>query len=986
MTTASNRTSRLSTSTGYTAIFLALFAVVLASQAARNPDLLLALAHGRDLLAGTVRPATGWLFEIPIYGLFRVGGEWSLVAAKTVILALVPILLVRFRSGLGGWTTTLIIGLAVLAMNHRTPVGPMVVSLVLFTLLLRRDSLAAEQTGPRSFDWRSLLGIAVWANVHDWWMIGVAALMAIDIGRRLDRGRSGTPPGWLAILARPAAGCLSPFLFEGPKLPTNLGWLFGRADATGLESFAARIHSPFSEAFRTIFLETPAVLAFYLLLSLGIATFLVSVRSWSWARVLPFAILAGLSSLEARLIPLFAVVAPVAIFGNLAAKRDSSILPRRSILLNIAGTLTAGAFLLAAWPGWLQLKPFEPRSWRFHPPADIVAGAQAYCRTEAHRLPGAKTLHLVRETHAAFRWHCPDDAGIVDDRAIDSLLAPAERLAQADQLLDDLGIDRVVVRGGDPLCDLHLARLATWTDRWQLIGTGGGIAVFARRDPSASATVELDLDRLALQPASESLPPLDPPLPTDESFVRRHFWTDPPAAFASRDEARLLLKLVESEGVSAPMRHLQAWETSQAVGLIGGVNPVIGNPITAAALRGHLFRPALPDDDPFAKAGPPAISRLVFAMQQRFAADRGHVTPSRVYAAIRAARSAVAESPNDSLAHLLLARAYQALPQHTQEQRWAARLPRIARLRNIQASAAYNRAIQLNPDLAEAHYELGQLYQGAGCFDLAVNHLKSWRKLEILRLRLGGDRSRLEQLEPIMDRMEREVARQLAGFEKESARISVGDRAADAVRRGLGGTARDLLLKSDVSAFGRIGTEIEIDFLLRTGRPREVLDWLEPDVQGTLGAFPYRWSRAQARAALGQYAPARKELAAALGDAGTLPTPESVGRRAGELLGVALMDEHANRGQLPQWLLHALRHSDFFNHMLDVESTLGRECEMVVLDGLLAFESGRMDEARARFASVVAFAPRRGASGQLNAPAVEIAREALLLLEPFRGN
>lgn len=970
--------------TDRSAIYLALFAAVLASLAARNADLLLALANGRDLLDGVIHPATGWLFDVAIFGIFRVCGGWSLVAAKAAALVVVAILLVRFRSGLGGWTTTLIVGLGVLAMNHRSSVGPSVASLLIFTLLLRRDFLKAQLPSPRPFEWRSLLVIAIWANVHDWWMFGVATLLGIDIGRKLDRGRSGASGEWSAMIARPAAGCLSPFLFEGPKLPANLGWLIGQTDATGLESFTTRIHSPYSDGFRALFLESPAVLAFYLLLSMGIVSFLISARSWSWAQALPFAILAGLSSLEARLIPLFAVFSPIVIFGNLAANRDIAGPSRRSILLNFAGTFTAGAFLLAACPGWLQSKPFEPRSWRFLPPADIVTGAQAYCRTQPHRLPGAKTLHLVRETHAAFRWLCPDDVGVVDDRAIDSLLAPAERLAEADQFLNDLGIDRVVIRGGDPLCDLHLARLATRTDRWQLIGTGGGIAVFARRDPSASATVELDLDRFALHPAPGSLPPLDPPLPSDESFVRRHFWRAPPAASASRDEARLLLKLVESESASAPIRHLQVWETSQAAGLIGGINPAIGNPIIAAALRGHLFRPALPDDDYFAKAEPPAISRLVFAMQQRFAVDRGHVTPRRVYSAIRAARLAVAESPNDSLAHLLLARAYQTLPQYTVEQRWASRLPRIARLRNVQASAAYNRALQLNPDLAEAHYELGQLYQGAGCFDLAINHLKSWRKLEILRLRLGGDKSRLEQLEPILGRMESEVARQLAEFEKVSARISVGDRAADAVRRGLGGTARDLLLKSDVSAFGRIGTEIEIDFLLRTGRPREVLAWLEPDVQGTIGAFAYRWSRAQARAALGQYAQAREELGEAIGEA-ALPKPDIVRRRAGELIGVAIMDERANRGQLPHWLLHGLRHSDFVSQMLDIESKLGRECELTVLDGLLAFESGRMDEARARFASVVAFAPRRGAAGQLNAPAVEVAREALQLLEPFRG-
>ncbi len=963
----------------FTTYFLAIFALVLASVPARHPELLQAFANGRDLLAGAVRPATGWPFELAAFGLARTIGDASLVPLKALAMGFVAVLLARFRGANGAPATAIVVGLASLAMNHRIPLGPPVASVFFFAILLRRDANAAASERPRRIDWLGLGLVALWANVHDWWMFGVAALLALNLGRRFDRGRSGTAIGGLGMLALPLAGCASPFLLEGAKPPAVLRWLVGGGSDLGLESVAARIHSPFSVAYRALFLETPSALAFYLLLGVGVALF---VRSWSWARVLPFAILAGLSSLEARLIPLFATFAPVAIFGTLATRSQET--PRRgSLLTDAMGVLVGSAFLLAAWPGWLQPKPYEPRSWRFLPPPDLAAGADAFRAIDAPRSAGAKTLHLTRETFAAFRWHCPNDAGVVDDRAIDALLAPSDRLDDADALLAELRIDRVAVRGGEPLGDLHLARLLSRSDRWLLRSAGGGVAVFARRDSLPPDAVEWDLDRPAYRPTERETAPTNPPLPADESPWRRHLWTVPTVASAARDDARLLLKLVESQGASAPLRHLRTWEATQLAGLVGAANPAAGPWAADAAARGNLFRPALPDNDPFAKVGPMPFERLIFALQRQYAMERGQATPGRVYAAVRGARRAAAESPTDAGAQLALARAYQSLPQHTVEQRWAARLPRIARLRNVQASTAYNRALALNPDLGEAHFELGQLYQGAGCFDLAVSHLKAWRDLERIRLRLGGDRARLDQLEPILERMEKEVARQTAEFEKESGRISVGDRAADAVRRGLGGTARDLLLKSDVSAFGRLGAEIEFDFLLRTGRARDAIEWLEPDVQGTLGAFAFHWTRAQARAALGHYAAAREELAAILQDGGRVPAPERVRRRIGELLGAALLDEQPLRVQLPQWLLHTLRHSDFTGHMLELDSTLSLECEMAVLNGLLAFECGSIADARAEFAAVVALAPRRGAAGQLNAPAIEVAREALQLLDQF---
>jgi TPR repeat len=964
-------------------IFLVLFAIVLASLPARNSDILSSLANGRDLAQGTVRFSTGWPLDLAAYVAHSILGGWSLAIAKAVALGFVAFILSRDRTRSGWMAPSIVVGCAVLAMNHRIPLGPPVVSVLLFAIILWRNRRIAETPVPRRrIDWPHVVLIAVWANVHDWWLFGVLTLVAIELGRWLDRGRTGAPLGWPGFAVMIGAGFLSPYAFEGVRLPAVLRWLGDASGDGGLESFGARIHSPFSDAYRAIFAETPAALAFHLLLSIAGLSFVASIRNGSWSRFLPFLILAAISGIESRTVPLFAVLAPFVILGNLETLSRTDA-PRPTRLFGCIGILFGSAFLVAAWPGWLQSRPYEPRSWSVLPPPDLAAGATAFRSIKFERPHGARTLHLVRETSAAFRWHCPDDRGIVDDRAIDALLAPPESLDAADALLDELGIDRIVVRGGDPICDAHLARLAARTDRWRLIAAGGGVATFARRDALPPTATELDWDRIAYRPTDFEQAPSGQPAAIEGHPVRRWLLADPSTVSPARDDARLQLKLVESLGASAPLDHLRTWDAMQLAGLIGGANGLIGSSPTETALRGNLFRPVLPDADPFAKGGPPPLARLVFAMQQRFAIERGQATPGRVYSAIRAARRATAEAPDDALAHLVLARAYQSLPQYTMEQRWAARLPRIARLRNVQASAAYNRAVRLNPDLAEAHYELGQLYRGAGCFDLALQHLREWRTLERIRLRVGGDRARLDQLEPVIERMGTEVAKQLAEFEKETSRISVGDRAASAVRRGLGGTARDLLLKSDVSAFGKTGTEIEIDFLLRTGRPRDVLDWLDPEVQGTLGAFAYRWSRAQAQAALGHYSAAREELAASLGETGQVPTPASVRRRIGELLGFALLDEQPNRDPLPQWLLYALRHSDFVNHMLDLEATLTRECEVAILDGLLSLESGRMADARARFESVLALAPRRGASGQLNAPVIEVAREALDLLNRF---
>jgi tetratricopeptide (TPR) repeat protein len=948
----------------WAALGLAVFAGLLAATTARNTDLFQHLLGGRNLISGGWSFSNTWLFDLVLYSGFQWFQGTGLVVAKVVAIALLSIGLERTARTHDWPIPFLAVGLALLAAAHRLPLQPAIASLLIFTCV--QMIVLTRRTGERVPIWRLAIPFAIWANVHDWWMFGLVLLALQELGDRLDGQTTALPRrGWIVLLA---CCLLSPWLWNGVRGPAILSWVFGESGDTGMVPFQSRLHSPFTATYWEFVRESPAGLAYYALLALGGLSFVLNRSGWKWSRALPVLATAGLSAVEARTIPLFAVVVAPVLARNLDewVGRDLG----RSFGSRAFGMLVALVFCVAAWPGWLQSAPYEPRRLAVEPPADLVSAARAGNRWIGLSSGTSRTLHLSRDSLAVFNYYCPDNRGVIDDRILAALVS--DDPASAERMLREQSIERIVVRAGDSAADRHLARLLASRVEWPLVQIDGGVALFCRNEARPIGVDPIDLDRIAYRPTeAEQAPPQQPAVKEDEWW---HLLQPPnPARSAARDEARLFLKIVESYAPEAPIRHLSEWEAFQIGGLIGTPNPV------DAAIRAQYFRPAIVNEDPFTRAD--GLARTIFAAQQRFARDRGFAPPGLVYAAIRAARRASAETPEDAGAFHLLGQAYLALPQSTAEAGWGARLPQVARLRNVQASAAFNRAVELQPRLAESHYELGMLYQGAGCFDLAIDHLDSWRALEVRRVKTGADRTRLDQVEPILEKMRAEVEKQRIAFRKESEKISVGDRAANAVRRGLGGTARDLLLKSDISAFGKLGADIQFDFLLRTGRTRDVINWLTPEVQGTIGAFPYRWSRAQAYAARGDYAAARDELAATHGPEGALPSPARVRERIATLLGWAVLDEQPNRLQAPERLLFVMRHSDFLNSMLELDATLTRECETDILVGLLALESGLIDEARAQFQGVLALAPRRGQAGQLNAPSFEIAREALQLID-----
>jgi tetratricopeptide (TPR) repeat protein len=737
--------------------------------------------------------------------------------------------------------------------------------------------------------------------------------------------------------------------------------------------------SPFGWAYLSALGGSPAALAFYPLLGLGLVSFLLVQRGWRWQRFLPWAAVLVLAVLRARTVPFFAVVAGPVLAWNLHdffARRTRPALPL-AFRLAAAGvaTLLAAAFLVSAWPGWLQRPPFGPRQWAVKLPAGPEQAAAAVRRGYAEQAwpPGSRTLHLSSDTAAAFAWFCPDDDGVFDPQLAS---AATNDPGGADERLATAGVGRVVVDAADRgMPRVVLTRLLADPDRWPVLHLEGGVAVFGRRDPSRAGGGdpargrELDLDRLAFRPTEGERAPPDPPR------ARRWwegFWKSAPPPAVDRDQAAVLLLRAELGRASAPGRHLAEWEAEQAAAVAVAAAGWAGPAGAAdAALRLTVFRPPVPG--PGGAVAP--ITRYTFDSQRLFALARDDAPLGVLYAAVRAARRAVAADPADASAHLLLGQCYLRLLTLTRERVWAVRLPQLAELRQAQASAALNRALRLNPDLSRAHLELGRLYQRVGCLDLALDELRAYRAATG---RAGADPNREGVSDAELDALARVVHRQRAEFAPESVRARVAIRARAAMRRGLAGEARKILLESDVSAFGSEGAELELDLLLRTGRAEDVRDWSAADLRDLLGTTRYHWLRTQALAALGDYAAADAELTDLAGDDG--PAPARAGTAFAALTGRALLDEQPGRLDPPAVFARVSARQAFWSGLRQAVAGLAERADATVLRGLLALEAGDVGRARTALRAALACSPQEPGGGGLDFQSGPVARGALGLV------
>jgi hypothetical protein len=994
-------------------LFVAAFGLLLGSSPARGPGPWAHLADGRAVAHGAVgRAGPTWLYDLGGYGLYGALGGAGLVAVKAVAVAALALVLFR----LGRTTGRVLIpvacaGLAVLALGTRVPLAPVTVSYFLLALAAGWAWRAATDA-PAWPGWWPVALFAAWGGIDRWFALGLATVALVQLGRWLD-DRSAGGRGLLralAALAVLAAVAVAAHLV-GLLHPEGLGWASTYGPAEGPASSAGLV-SPFGRAYRTAAGTSPAALAYYPLLGLGVVSFLLA--PWRWARFLPWAALAALSGYQARAVPFFAVVAGPVLAWNLQdffARRSSRqgdketgrqrdgetgtapvmepgfrfrrLLPSPPLLVSLSACLIGAAFLAAAWPGWLQGPPYEPRRWALQPPPGLGQAAAVVCQEHAGNGPraGTRTLHLARDTASVFTWFCPHDDAVLDPRLAADLAGEdgsdvGERLAAA-------GVGRVVISTADrgpPVA--AMTRLFGDPGRWPLLHLEAGVAVFGYRGDARNgvsgtpAGSEADLDRLAFRPEPGEKAP-QAPEPGRRWWDA--FWKLVPAPAGDREQAAALLLLAEvaRQPPGAQARHLAAWEAGQLAALTAAA---AGRPGTGGAadvsLRLTLLRPPLPASG----SALPSITRYTFDCQRQFMLARDDAPLGVLYAAVRAARRALAVDPADARGHLLLGQCYVRLLTATRERTWALGLPQLAQLRQAQASAALVRAAALNPGLAQAHLELGRLYQQVGYLDLALAELRAYRAAASRDVAGGGRESVPDDL---LDALAGRVEGARAAFASESARGRVADRAQAALQRGLAGEARSLLLESDVSLFGAEGTELEVDLLLRTGRAGDVRDWTAAELKGTLGGKGYHWLRAQALAALGEYAAADDELAELAKEGGPLPAPAV--EVFALLAGRAVADEQRNAVGLPAALARAFAWSEFGTAVRRESAALALRADAATLRGLLALESGEVAAARESFRSALAHSADTPGGGGLAFNGWETAHGALQLLRQGGG-
>ncbi|MBV9124763.1 MAG: hypothetical protein JO112_15515, partial [Planctomycetes bacterium] len=432
-------------------------------------------------------------------------------------------------------------------------------------------------------------------------------------------------------------------------------------------------------------------------------------------------------------------------------------------------------------------------------------------------------------------------------------------------------------------------------------------------------------------PATAQAPAVGPNSPRPRGWWALYARPAPPRPL-DEAEAQLWMNYFQIIALQWPGRyqeaqHIVAWAGPAGLSPVGGIMPVA---VTSAFIfrfpSNLLLREVQRDNDP----GPPAALVL----------------------AVRAARRAVAASPDDPDSYMALAQACTRLWEY-QEKHWAgnsqeaqeAPFPGLHKLRQVETMTALKHALLLQPEAPEVHLALaqtyGQMYEkdlGSGVPQTFFTHLDL--ALEELRTAIqeikdagplpGETREqfdqRLERLEKEEDTRSKRVKKALVEYELRAKNDPPLAKAQQAYRQGLAGEALKVLMEEGTEnpspAEAAVKADMEIDLLALAGRGEEVLD------QG--GLPPGNMHHFRIEAALGNYDLADQDLEQ------LLQGNEIVSTRG--LLFLL-------RGQTFETILSPRSLID----MNQVVASVQARADLLTLRGTLALERGKTAQAAANF-------------------------------------
>jgi hypothetical protein len=784
-----------------------LLVFLLASFTARNSDFWMHLATGRlvsqgqlyyqdDPFSFTVGKENSWLnhswlWDLLVYGVYRVAGGTDaaadlgtvgaiLVGFKALLIAaLAAVLLLIRRPDHRIWIPAVLAVLTVVTVSRWLLLQPKIISYLFLGLtvyILNRESIGLSARGPLWL--RPIVALpvlfALWVNLDEWFVLGPFAVALYLIGEALQRaiapirtGDDAPAPGQLGrlglVLVVSTAACLvNPYHYRAFRLPSEFAAWITDSPLQFDEAFQGLFQSPFSSDYLTAAFKAPnpATFAYYLLVLLGIASFLVNFRTWrAWRMILWLGFFLP-SFFLARTIPFFAVVAgPITAlnFQDFAAQRFGVALRLENPWKNwsLAGrflTLIAGvALVLLAWPGMLSSDYDDPTrhvAWRIEvdPSLRQATAKLAELRQES-ALEGGNGFNFssspASEIANYYAWFCPQEKGFLDqrfdlfpnvvgtylklrqdlvlrvDRSGQDSTTPQrvwlQKLSDIQEKFQAYNINHVVISGRSfaairPVVERLLGDPKHWTvlytDGRTLIFGWKGLEPAPGEDPFRAHAVQLD--RLAFGPTvpddarapSRGIEMAEPP-----SFLER-YWSGPAPRSLEVDTSAMYQfysDVLARQGPVYNYANQAAWQI-----------------LTMAAPAAVANTGAYP-------AMAWASGRLFQLTAQTYFSEDPRATPAAAaLLAVRSARRAIAANPTDYRNYLALVGANDYL-WAAQESRWGD--AGLMRIRQIQKLAALQNALALKPDAVEIHFALAQLFTQLDIADYAVEHWDQYVKL-----------------------------------------------------------------------------------------------------------------------------------------------------------------------------------------------------------------------------------------------------------------
>jgi hypothetical protein len=956
--------------------------LLLAAAPARNSDLWLHLGAGRNWLEKpprtsclytsdeTIEVQPSWLIDVQQYCLFVLGAGFALMLWKTLVIALTGAL-VMYRSRAYPWLGFLLISCGIVALGPWLALRPILASyffLALVFVLLDRWLKSACTWRPA---WPLLAACALWANSDEWFLLGPLVIALTVAGRRLDAGRTQANRGIeLVALGSFAACLLTPFHIHGLRLPMTMG---------NFAAYAPLQRDPLFQEIAVgvwrLGVTSPGTWTYAILAVAGAALVLLDRGPAPWTRKLPLTALLVLSLIQMRAIPFYVIAAApelTRVLGSWAERRQAAWLADSASLrlgLLRSGrllTLLAGlALIVLAWPGWLQPRPFEPRSWSVpESPSLVKAGAAiGDWRQKGFLTEEQRGLNLSPDVANILTWTAPREQHFFNSQlallpadAAEDLVklrgwftgaaAPPES-ANGPDLLRRWGIAHVILHQTDLKQNPATAmRLFQQPEEWPVLFLDGSTVIFGWRDPERPdpklARRRLDLAAHALHPALDERAPMEAPaaLPVPTPWWWEAFSYRPGAAAAEQSEAGLHRMQFEALRPASSARLRRVVQAQMACKLLLlGAEPAtpfeFGTRLATSEVS--LLMKAPPAVLPTGAGLTMAAQVGRYAMTQLDAAP-----PEHLWLAIRAARRGLHADARDAGCWLELGQTYRLLLHATRESVLAG--PRFLQFRQLQAIAAYRQAASLRPQLVEAHAALIALCREGNFLDLALEHQDALAQAEKARGPRPGEsnsdfKARLENMKSAGSDLQRLVEDRRGQWSKTSAQLSVGERAQQAYQYGLPRQALDLLLNNDVAAFGAQGLELEIELLLLTGRLHDAGVWLTPDHEQLLGSNTYRWLKTKIAAVIGDYEAALEQLddLAMM----TIDLPQLAQKELPIRTGVGLLAGQTllNEASLTPLLLTP-RGVTALYQLRVLGEPLSLEADIAALAGLLALESG----------------------------------------------